>query len=48
VQASYQEFLHRAADPMSLDVFSQALQAGLPNELLISVLVGSDEYFARV
>ncbi|HVX09977.1 MAG TPA: DUF4214 domain-containing protein [Pirellulales bacterium] len=45
VQAAFQQYLHRAADPQALDYFVASLQAGLTAEQLDVDLVGSDEYF---
>jgi hypothetical protein len=45
VQAAFQQYLHRAAEPQALDYFVALLQAGLTAEQLDVDLVGSDEYF---
>jgi hypothetical protein len=46
VQAAFQQYLHRAADPQALDYFAALLHAGLTAEQLDIDLVGSDEYFS--
>jgi hypothetical protein len=48
VQASYQRFLHRSADSAGLDAFTTALQRGVPIEVLLATLDGSDEYLGRL
>jgi uncharacterized delta-60 repeat protein len=48
VQNLYLLVLHRAADASGLATYTNALQRGMPNETLLAILVGSDEYFARV
>ena len=48
VQSWYGLFLHRAPDPIGLNGLSEALHQGLAYEVAIAVLIGSEEYFARV
>jgi hypothetical protein len=47
VQSLYGQFLHRPADASGLTGFTAALQQGVPNEIVIANIVGSDEYFGR-
>ncbi len=35
-----------AADPGGLSAFANALHQGVPNELAVMVMAGSDEYFS--
>jgi hypothetical protein len=46
VQAAFQHYLHRDADPQALHYFVASLQAGLTAEQLDADLVGSEEYFS--
>lgn len=48
VENLYNQLLHRAADPGGLKASVAALQQGVPNEVLVAVIVSSDEYFAHV
>jgi hypothetical protein len=48
VESLYRAFLHRRADSGGLDVFGRALQQGVSNEQVLSIIVGSDEYFSRI
>jgi len=41
----YQRFLRRAADPAGLAAYTQVLQNGIKEEVVVDSLVGSDEYF---
>ncbi|HEV3444279.1 MAG TPA: DUF4214 domain-containing protein [Gemmataceae bacterium] len=45
VQTIYQRFLHRAADPGGLAIFSNALGAGATVEQVEEIVIGSQEYF---
>jgi len=45
VTGLYFRLLHRAPDPIGLQVFSQALEQGVPTELMLSAIIGSPEYF---
>jgi virginiamycin B lyase len=47
VQMWYGQFLHRPADPPGLNLFANALQHGIPGELVLMTVLGSDEYFRR-
>jgi uncharacterized delta-60 repeat protein len=47
IQNLYMQFLHRAADPLGLSNFSNALQQGVPNEQVALLLMNSAEYSAR-
>jgi hypothetical protein len=44
----YQQFLHRAADPVGLQTAVNVLAGGGTDEDVIALLVGSSEYFAKV
>jgi hypothetical protein len=44
----YRQFLHHDADSTGLDAFASALQRVVPNEIVVGVVVSSDECFARV
>ena len=46
-QSDFSQFLHRSADPAGLNGFTTALQQGVPNEVVIAAIVGSDEYFSQ-
>jgi hypothetical protein len=48
VETQYQLCLKRMADPGGLSASVNALEQGVPEQILIAVLVGSDEYFSRV
>jgi hypothetical protein len=48
VDALYQRYLHRAADPGGRAFFASALAQGLREEAIVDVLVGSDEYAGQV
>jgi hypothetical protein len=43
----YHQFLGRDPDSFGLQVFSGALQAGMTNEQVLALILGSDEYFLR-
>ena len=47
VNRYYQRCLHRAADDSGQAAFTDSLQQGVPNNSIIAVLVGSQEYFDR-
>jgi hypothetical protein len=44
VEHAYESFLERSADPQGLAYFVQSMQAGLTNEQLVAMLIGSTEY----
>jgi hypothetical protein len=44
IQALYNRFLGRAADPGGLNAFSNAALAGVPTDTLIAIMLGSPEY----
>jgi hypothetical protein len=44
VAGLYGQFLRRAPDPGGMSWFAATLQQGMPDELLVMALVGSDEY----
>jgi hypothetical protein len=44
VENAYEKFLERSADPLGFAYFVQSMQAGLTNEQLIAMLIGSTEY----
>jgi hypothetical protein len=45
VQSYYLRFLHRPADTSGLNAFVNALQNGMRNEDVITILIGSGEYY---
>jgi hypothetical protein len=47
-ESLYNQFLYRAADPGGLNATMAALQQGMPNELVIAIIAGSEEYLSRV
>ncbi len=48
VQALYRRYLRRDPDPVGHDALTGLLQRGLSNELILALVVGSEEYFSRV
>src|SRR5262249_53329174 len=48
VQNIYAQFLHRTPDAGGLDNFVRTLQGGTSNEQVMAIIIGSDEYFARL
>ena len=48
VNGFYQRFLGRAADPGGLSAFVGALDAGMREEDVVAIIMGSDEYFGKV
>jgi hypothetical protein len=47
VNSYYLSYLGRAADPGSLAALASLLQAGLSDEVVVAVVLGSQEAFAR-
>jgi hypothetical protein len=48
VQADYELYLHRPADPAGLSAFVGAMEQGVTEEVIVAEIVGSSEYFALV
>jgi len=48
VQDFYQKYLRRAADPGGLNAFTDLLQQGVRDEVVVADLVGSPEYLSLV
>jgi autotransporter-associated beta strand protein len=48
VQDLYQSFLGRAADPSGLQRFADALGRGVRRQDVLTIIIGSEEYFARL
>ena len=48
IKSVYHQYLRRNADSFGLTAFAQALPNGLSEEALISIILGSQEYFALV
>lgn len=48
VSSWYERFLHRAVDPGSLAAWVNAMGHGMSDEVVLSGIVGSDEYFSHV
>ena len=44
----YEQFLKRSADESGLNSYVQDLRAGVPPQVIIAVLLGSDEFFVKV
>jgi hypothetical protein len=47
VTALYQQFLRRTPDSEGLEIFTNLLQLGVPNEVVLGAILASNEYFAR-
>jgi hypothetical protein len=48
VQGLYPKYLRRPVDSVGQSAFVNALQQGTPDEQVAAILLGSDEYFARL
>jgi hypothetical protein len=47
VNVLFEQLLGRAADPGALDFYAGELDSGASEELVVSQLIASDEYFDR-
>jgi hypothetical protein len=47
VQGLYNQLLHRPAETSGLNAFTNALQQGMTNELVIALFTSSPEYYTR-